>query len=254
MTQSKFLILLLYYNRPQLVRLALDSIKRHNYDNWELAVLDDGSENPAEPIVKEILSDYLDRIKFYNTNDTIENRLERAGADGSIVGKIAQQAIEESNADYTFILCDDDMLYNDYMKNLNEYFHTHPEEKYVYSHIHVYDPVLTKVEENPPFIPHHLNKTEDLNPHFKIDASQVAWNRGEYVKYKIRFPYPMTANMDAVIFNQMFNAFGPCKFSGFIGQYKGMYMGGYDDQLSHRMGRKISNQITDKDVFNIRIK
>lgn len=252
--KNKFLILLLYYNRPEFLKLALKSIKEHEYDNWELAVLDDGSEIPAEPITRDILHDKLDRITFYNTNDTIKERVKRNGANGSIVGKIAQEAIIDSTADYIFILCDDDMLYPNYMKNLDEYFTKHPEEKYVYSHIQIYDPLLHNIDEELKFIPHHLNKTEPVNPHFKLDASQVAWNRNAYVENNIQFPYPMTANMDAVIFNQMHNFFGKCKFSGFIGQYKAMYMGGYDDQLSHRMGKRISNQISDEDVYNIRIK
>jgi hypothetical protein len=53
--------------------------------------------------------------------------------------------------------------------------------------------------------------------------SQVAWRRKEFLEANIKFPFPMTANLDAVIFNQMHNNFGDCKFSGFIGEYKGMY-------------------------------
>jgi len=84
--------------------------------------------------------------------------------------------------------------------------------------------------------------------------SQVAWRRKEFLEANIKFPFPMTANLDAVIFNQMHNNFGDCKFSGFIGEYKGLYKGGYDDQLSHRMGKRLAKLNTSEDVYKISIK
>lgn len=251
---KKVLILLFYYNRPVLVQTALKSIKEHDYNNWELAFIDDGSEVEGRPIVEQILQGSLDKVKFYNTNDDISTKLNRNREEGSVFGKYAQQAIQESDADYVIMLCDDDALYPGYFKNLNTYFETHPGEKYVYSHIHTYDPVLTPLEANPPFEYHHLNKTEPLNPHFKIDMSQVAWRRVSFLECNIQFPYPMTLNLDAVIFNQMYNAFGPCNFSGFISEYKAMYKGGYDDQLSHRMGKRLANLNQPEDIFKIKIK
>ena len=160
----------------------------------------------------------------------------------------------EIDSNYVIMLCDDDALYPEYFNNLNTYFTNNPEEKYVYSHIHTYDPVLTKIEDNPPYEHHHLNKTHPLNPHFNIDMSQVCWNREEFIKSNIRFPYPMTVNLDAVIYNQMYNAFGQCKFSGFIGEYKGLYKGGYRDQLSHRMGDRLAELNNPEDIFKITIK
>ncbi len=255
MKQDKILILLFYYNRPNLVRTALNSIKNQNYENWEIAFIDDGSEISGEPIVKELLYDTpIYKIKFYNTDDSVEDKLNRNKEDGSIFGKYAQMAIENSNADYVLMLCDDDALYPEYLTNLNNYFQTHTNEQYVYSHIHTYDPILTKIEDNPIFEYHHLNKTEPLNPHFKIDMSQVAWRRNSFIESNIKFPYPMTVNLDSVIYNQMWNHFGDCKFSGFIGQYKAIYKGGYDDQLSHRMGKRLANLNNTEDIYKISIK
>ena len=251
---KKILILLFYYDRPNFVRIALNSVLEHQYSNWEIAFIDDSSEVPGKPIVEEMLNGHLDKIKFYNTNDSIENKLSRGQEHGSIFGKYAQIAVEESDADYVMMLCDDDALYPGYFENLNKYFAEHVDENYVYSHIHTYDPVLTPLETNPPFEDHHLNKTWPLNPHFNIDMSQVAWRRKEFLDKDIKFPYPMTANLDSVIFNQMHNRFGDCKFSGFIGEYKGMYKGGYDDQLSHRMGKRLAELNTPEDIYKINIK
>lgn len=251
---SKILILLFYYNRPNLVKVALNSIKIHNYTNWEIAFIDDGSEEPGEPIVKEILSEYLDKIKFYNTNDSIDIKMLRSKEHGSIFGKYAQQAVEESDADIVMMLCDDDALYPEYFNNLNKYFQLHPDEKYVYSHIHTYDPMLTKLEDNPSYEHHHLNKDWPLNPHFNIDMSQVAWRRQPFIDSGIKFPYPMTANLDAVVYNQMHNHFGDCNFSGFFSEYKAMFKGGYNDQLSHRMGKRLAELNSPEDIYKISIK
>jgi glycosyltransferase involved in cell wall biosynthesis len=251
---SKILILLFYYNRPNLVKIALNSIKIHNYNNWEIAFIDDGSEEPGEPIVREILNEHLDKIKFYNTNDSIDIKMLRSKEHGSIFGKYAQQAVEESDADIVMMLCDDDALYPEYFNNLNKYFQLHPDEKYVYSHIHTYDPMLTKLEDNPPYEHHHLNKDWPLNPHFNIDMSQVAWRRQAFIDSGIKFPYPMTANLDAVVYNQMHNHFGDCKFSGFFSEYKAMFKGGYNDQLSHRMGKRLAELNTSEDIYKISIK
>jgi hypothetical protein len=178
----------------------------------------------------------------------------RSKEHGSIFGKYAQQAVEESDADIVMMLCDDDALYPEYFNNLNKYFQLHSDEKYVYSHIHTYDPMLTKLEDNPPYEHHHLNKDWPLNPHFNIDMSQVAWRRQAFIDSGIKFPYPMTANLDAVVYNQMHNHFGDCKFSGFFSEYKAMFKGGYNDQLSHRMGKRLAELNTSEDIYKISIK
>jgi glycosyltransferase involved in cell wall biosynthesis len=251
---KKFLILLFYYNRPNQVRTSLESIKNHEYQNWELCFIDDGSEEPGEPIVREILSDQLNKIRFMNTHDTIETKTERNKEQGSVFGKFAQQAVEESDADYVIMLCDDDALYPNYLNNLNQFFNSHPEDVYVYSHIHIYDPVLTSIKNNPPFVNHHLNKTEEVCPFYSLDMSQISWNRKKCIDAGVKFRYPLTANLDAELYLQMYSAFGKCRFTGFIGQYKAMDMGGYKDQLSHRMGQRLINVGNPEDVYKIKIK
>ena len=119
---KKILVLLFYYNRPNLVKIALKSILEHSYSNWEIAFIDDASEIPGKTIVEELLKEHLNKIKFYNTNDSIENKLSRGQEHGSIFGKYAQIAVEESDADYVLMLCDDDALYPGYLENLNKYF------------------------------------------------------------------------------------------------------------------------------------
>lgn len=57
MNDLTILILLFYYNRPELVKNALFSIKNNNYVNWKLAFIDDGSLINGEKIVRSIFNE-----------------------------------------------------------------------------------------------------------------------------------------------------------------------------------------------------
>jgi len=216
----KILILLAYYNRPKMVRNALNSIKESIYTNWELAIIDDGSEFQAKPVVLELFNnEELSKTKYYNTNDTIENKQQR----GSISGEYINIAISESNADLVIILCDDDALVPDYLGNLAFHFTENPSMNYCYSHVIQFNPLIEDYH-NKQVSDIFMNKTWDLNPSNNVDASQVCWKRefstGEDA---ILFPSPQTKNLDATIFQSLFNKLGPCKFTGFYSQYKGMH-------------------------------
>src|SRR4051812_45395254 len=113
------LILLVYYNRPLLVRNALASVisSHAHYPHWRLAVLDDGSDSPAEPVVREVLTGHLDKVKFYNSNTTFEEKLRV----GMTVGRIANLAIAESDMRVGVTLCDDDELHPLYLARLDRF-------------------------------------------------------------------------------------------------------------------------------------
>ena len=50
--ELKFLIIFFYYNRPDMVRNALNSINKLTYKNFEIAFIDDGSETPENPLLE----------------------------------------------------------------------------------------------------------------------------------------------------------------------------------------------------------
>lgn len=65
-TQPVFSIIMPTYNSPpEYLRIAIDSVRRQTYGNWELIITDDGSTKKAHiPLLKEI-SAVDDRIKVY---------------------------------------------------------------------------------------------------------------------------------------------------------------------------------------------
>ena len=64
MKMNKFLIAIVYYERPKVLLNALNSILDISYPEFEVHLIDDGSVNRAEPIVREVCSSIIDKFKF----------------------------------------------------------------------------------------------------------------------------------------------------------------------------------------------
>lgn len=232
----KFLIILFYYNRPNMVRNALISLKHSNlyYSNWKLLFIDDGSPLSDEKILYDILGKFGEKIEYINTNTTETEKMELGG---SLIGKFANEEMKKMECDYSIMLCDDDAIYPDYLYNLNKYYNKHPEDVYTYSHVLKYNPKVEMFwdafDNNPDRnnLPFDLNKyTEPINPYQRLDASQISWNIRKIIENGVGFKYPQTLNLDAALYKQLHEKFGDCKYNGYIGQFKG----DYDDTLSLR--------------------
>lgn len=211
-----------------MVRLALESIKMQGYKNWELAFIDDGSEFPGRQIAEEILSEDIEKIKFFNSNNTPE---EKYAQGGSIHGLFLNKAMENTDADIAVILCDDDALYPNYLENLNKYYTENPEVNYSYGHVSIFNPNdYTSIEGIPKNTDVWFNNHVGLiNPSCNVDASQVSWRIAPVNESKIRFPFPQTGSLDAALYDQLFRVFGPCPYNNMITEYKGWH----DDRLEH---------------------
>jgi glycosyltransferase involved in cell wall biosynthesis len=219
------LILLFYYQRPKLVLNALESIKDSTYTNYEVAFIDDGSQTAGEPIVREYFKDspeILTKFKFYNTNQTKEEK-EKQG--GSVFGSLANQAIKDSNSDLVIMLCDDDALYPTYLEGLNSFFSEQQETKYAYSHIILFDPLAEdfQVVKKRTEASDYLRYVHTINPVCQVDSSQVAWRRSCNVEGDLWFPYPQTVNLDASFYTLLFHKYGHCNWTGLISQFKGWF-------------------------------
>lgn len=218
MNDLKILILLLYYERPILLRNALNSIMRANklYDNWHLAFIDDSSPTPGSVIVDQYMRRYLPKISFYHTNTTIEEKIEH----GSIIGQCMNQAIMDSDADIAFMLCDDDELVPKYLLDLNTFFNVHKSVQSCYSHVYVYNPAF-EISDYVNRVECKYNKfTACINPSGKVDASQVAWKTSVNKKSDIWFQYPRTRNLDSDFYKKLVSVCGRIPFSHFFSQYK----------------------------------
>lgn len=227
--RMKFLILLFYHERPEMLERALMSVKNSTYENWDLAVIDDGTDLPGIEVIEKCFTKQdriTHRVSYVQTFDSKERKLQRGG---SQFGEYANSAIRTSDADIVLMLCDDDLLIADYLEGLNDFYTQNPLEKYSYSHLRFYDPSLGSPEiGNEPDTDYtrYLNSTiEPINPARRVDSSQVSWRISEWLKDGMKFPSPKTSNLDEAIFEHMYVAWGGCPFNGLTGQWKGIHKG-----------------------------
>lgn len=212
-----------------LVKNALRSIKELEYANFDLFIIDDGSQTKPhiDEIATEILGDEAySKIGFYFTGDTPKSKKEQGG---SRHGQFLNEIILASSAEVALILCDDDSILPDYLTNLDQWFRANPDKKYGYSHVRIFDPT----KESPFGIkkrPHWTNLTETVHPVNRIDSSQVVFRTECFKKGGCRFPSPQTRNLDSALFKQLFDLYGPCHYMEMDGQYKGWFDGQLGNQ------------------------
>lgn len=222
----KFLIILPYYNRKaSIFKNAIQSIKDLQYSDWELAFIDDGSsainKMGSRSMIHNYLSEHSDKIKYYDIDDTPQQKLAQGG---SRHGEYMNKAILESDADVVLILCDDDAFLPDYLTNLNRWFTENKHKKYCYSHIRPFDPDVESpfgIEKRP----HPTNLYGIIHCSNRVDSSQVAYRRICFTEGGVRYKSPRTKNLDSDMFAQLFDIYGPCHYTGFDSQYKGWFQG-----------------------------
>lgn len=263
MNSFKFLIVVPYYNRPNMFREGLKTLLSMSYDNWEVAIIDDGSDEDkkASSVIKDVfgeLTPLSQKVKLYETKDTLENKLRR----GSIHSTFMNLAIKESDADYALMISDDDGLYEYYLEDLNEYYNQHPEVNYSFSHIIPYDP-MEELPSEETFLARkkeigdtgkwrnfnsdswiNVNHITDCPPVDVLDATQVSWNIKEGAKHGCTFDESNMINCDRDIFSKFYQNFGVCPYNKTVGPYKAFH----GNQLGVRV-RADSNlyEVVDKD-------
>jgi len=224
----KILILAVYYNRPALLKKAMQSLVRASefHDNWELVFGDDNSPVPGEPIVREVLGCFADRITFVNSNMSLEQKI----TNGLTLGRYANEFILKSNANLVITLCDDDLLHPMYLKNINDYFDKNCNVQYAYSHVSIFNPMYGDPTEDVTTCSYNRDR-DPINCVGRVDSSQVAFRR-QVFQEGVRYPettklegcdMPWLVSPDAYVFQQLFDKYGPAPFTGFISQYKGVH-------------------------------
>lgn len=96
-------IIVATYNRAHLISETLDSVRDQTYENWECIIVDDGSSDNTEEVVKKYAADT--RIKFFKRP---EERIK--GPNSS-----RNYGIEKSSGEFIMSLDSDDWLLQDYL-------------------------------------------------------------------------------------------------------------------------------------------
>ena len=228
---NKFLIILMYYNRPEGLIRALESIRSQSYSNWHVAFIDDGSDLAGEDIVKDYFTEEeLSKVTFYNTNDTREIKKSRALAhkhlngfddrhSGMWLNPMFNKAVKENEHDLALFLCDDDLLQEKYLSNLNRFYNANHGTDYSYSLVILFDERHHNWKDMT-VVTNRFFCTEPIHPYFRLDTSQVSWRSSVYLMDNVWFDEEFHNYFDAFWYKRLFEKYGPCVFNGMVGQYK----------------------------------
>ena len=105
MSRKLISIIIPTYNRSKSLPLSVKSVQDQTRGNWELIIIDDGSEDNTQEVLKDILKD--DRIKYYYQENQGVSVARNSGA------KLA-------TGDYLIFLDSDDVFFPDLIKNIYE--------------------------------------------------------------------------------------------------------------------------------------
>ncbi len=105
MSTNLISIIIPTYNRSESLPLAVKSVQDQTRDNWELIIIDDGSGDSTQEVLKGYLND--DRIKYYFQENQGVSVARNSGA------KLA-------TGDYLIFLDSDDIFFPDLIKNIYE--------------------------------------------------------------------------------------------------------------------------------------
>lgn len=205
----KILILLLYYERIDLLPSVLDSIITQDHEDWFVAFHDDGSKSKGARLVKKTLGN---KCKCYYSKNK-----------KGMLGKHMNDMIKDNNGDVVIMLCDDDQLYKGYLKGLSHFYRINTEIKSAYSHVAIYNPYIKETYNSTDTNTFLNNHSVPINGCCQVDASQGSWRYDLHEKHNIWFKYPLNKDQDAYFYHDLFVNTGPMFFTGLMAQYKGIH-------------------------------
>ena len=121
-------VLMTSYNYAGYIREAVDSVIAQAYKNWELIIVDDGSEDNSVEIIKEYEKNYPGQIRLY-THPGNENRN---------IAESMSLGLQQVKGEYIAFLESDDMMGPGCLSEKIEIFTKDPELSLVYSDIDLF--------------------------------------------------------------------------------------------------------------------
>jgi glycosyltransferase involved in cell wall biosynthesis len=133
---SLFTIIIPTYNRAELIKETIDSIRCQTYENWECIVVDDGSKDNTKVVVKTLNKEDA-RIRYI-----YQENAERSAA--------RNNGIRNAIGEYICFLDSDDVFDPYYLEKLNNFINTQNDKKcMIVSNFKSWDGVQSKQVETP---------------------------------------------------------------------------------------------------------
>lgn len=115
------------YNYSQFIEEAINSVLNQTYKNWELLIVDDGSQDNSIEIIKQY-SNLYSNISFYTHKNNKNKGL----------AETVKLALKKSKGKYIAFLESDDYWANEYLDKKIETFNKYPEAKLIYNDIELF--------------------------------------------------------------------------------------------------------------------
>lgn len=124
---QKVSVILTSYNKPEYVGKAIEGILNQTYNDFELLIMDDNSDEETHEVIKRYLNDK--RIRYFRSN--IEKFSERAEKIRYAV--LINKAIEMCQGKYITYATDDNVYKPERLKKMVDFLDKNPEKNIVYS-------------------------------------------------------------------------------------------------------------------------
>jgi glycosyltransferase involved in cell wall biosynthesis len=119
----KFSVLLPTRNRLEYLRYAVETVRRQDYDDWEIVISDNHSEDDIEGYARSLNDP---RVRYYRTDSFVP------------VTENWNNALEHSTGDYVVMLGDDDCLMQNYFSTIGRLVEEFDRPDFVYTSAFLY--------------------------------------------------------------------------------------------------------------------
>ena len=119
----KFSVLIPTRNRLELLRYAVETVMRQDYDDWEIIIYDNFSEQDVAGYVKSLAEP---RVRYYRTESFVP------------VTDNWNNALEKSTGDYVVMLGDDDCLLPGYFSTIDNLVRSYGDPDFIFTSGYLY--------------------------------------------------------------------------------------------------------------------
>ena len=124
--EDKVTVLLTSYNRPKNLDIAIKSVLAQTYDNFELFILDDNSNQETIDVINKYIG--LPQVKYYNSFISEEGRK----TTGCRYALNINYGIDNSDGEFITYLTDDDFFLPGRLEVMVDYLNKNPQVSVVY--------------------------------------------------------------------------------------------------------------------------
>jgi glycosyltransferase involved in cell wall biosynthesis len=192
----KFSVLLPTRNRLDLLSRAIETVRRQDYDNWEIIVSDNFSEEDVAGYIQS-LDDT--RIKYFRTNRFIP------------VTDNWNNAINKSEGDYIIMLGDDDCLMKGYFSTLSKLIEKFDAPDFVYTSafLYAYPGVMPGVPDGFLRIYNNREIFQSAKEPFLLEKDKAAEFANDSLNFRVTFDYNMQFSLVSRKLIEKMKRYGP---------------------------------------------